>query len=138
MVLRLVKTDKGTDGIPPTPENPIRTRWDEIAFEWWKFHKKNPKVYRMLCSLAEIAWGNGVRRLGMSLLFEVIRWNLNIVAMEPGKFKMNNNYKRLYVDLYEANHPHRAGLFRKRKCPSKNRPPTDKEALGPKDYPEEE
>jgi hypothetical protein len=132
-----IRTDRGYGELPPDPPTKFLTRYDEMYDAWKIFHKNNPKVYIVLCALIEEWWKAGQRKLGMSLLFGVLRWRMTIITKDPGGFKLNNNHMRFYVDLYEKHHQHRPGLFVKRKQPSKEKLPTNKEPLGPKDFPSE-
>lgn len=77
------------------------------------FHAANPHVYRELVALARDATSRGVYRIGIGMLFEVLRWN---VALRTGgdEFKLNNNYRSYYARLIMANEPDLGGVFETR------------------------
>jgi hypothetical protein len=48
---------------------------ESIEQRFWTFHTAHPEVYRELVVLARRARAAGRERLGMKMLFEVVRWN---------------------------------------------------------------
>lgn len=85
-----------------------------IAEAFLRFHRENPDVYTTLRRLA-FEWKK--RRggsVGMKMLFEVCRWQMNLnTTGEP--FKLNNNYTALYARLLEENEPELRGMFQMRR-----------------------
>jgi hypothetical protein len=77
--------------VGPFPEDTI-----EQAF--WRFHTENPQVYRELVVLARRARSRGVDRLGIGMLFEVLRWR-HTLRTGGDEFKLNNNYRSYYSRL---------------------------------------
>lgn len=77
------------------------------------FHAANPHVYAELVALAREARGRGVARLGIGMLFEVLRWR---VALRTGgdEFKLNNNYRSYYARLVMLREPDLDGVFETR------------------------
>jgi len=77
------------------------------------FHAANPHVYRELVLLARRARRRGVERIGIGMLFEVLRWN---VALRTGgdEFKLNNNYRSYYARLIMMREPELADVFETR------------------------
>lgn len=63
-----------------------------------EFHRENPHVYAKLVALARQARSCGRLRLGMKMLFEVVRWHHAIETTDP-KFKINNNLASRYARL---------------------------------------
>jgi hypothetical protein len=84
---------------------------------FWEFHRKNPGVYTKLVEMATDAKHLGKRRIGMKMLFEVIRWE-HLVHTRGDAFALNNNYTSRYVRIIEENHPELAGLFETRRIRS--------------------
>ena len=79
------------------------------------FHEANPEVYRQLEALAQGMWNAGRRKIGMKMLFEVLRWQHYLRTVDPSsKFKLNNNLTALYSRLLVARHPEWEGLFEMR------------------------
>jgi len=77
------------------------------------FHAANPHVYQELVKLARRARRRGVARIGIGMLFEVLRWN---VALRTGgdEFKLNNNYRSYYARLIMLTEPDLVGVFETR------------------------
>lgn len=83
----------------------------DAAFE--AFHTRHPEVYAELVSMARKARARGRQKLGMGMLFEVIRWN-RIVGGLPDEleaFKLNNNYRSRYARLIMQREPDLEGFF---------------------------
>lgn len=78
------------------------------------FHAANPHVYRELLSLAREAKANGARKIGIRMLWEVMRWNQRgyLATDDPNSaFKLNDHYPPFYARLLIAEHPELEGLF---------------------------
>ena len=81
------------------------------------FHARNPQVYRELEAMAAQMVARGRRKIGIKMLFEVLRWNyyLNTTGDD---FRLNNNYAPSYARLILQNHPDWQGLFELRTAKS--------------------
>lgn len=92
-----------------------------IEDDFWRFHRENPHVYVRLVELAR-TWRRrrGSRRLGIGMLFEVLRWE---VAMRTTgeDFKLNNNYRSYYARLIMQREPDLAGVFDTRRLHAQER-----------------
>ena len=78
------------------------------------FHQANPQVYPALRRLALDAARHG-RRLGIGMLFEVLRWQYAMNDDGPGQeFKLNNNYRAFYARLLMEREPDLQGYFETR------------------------
>jgi hypothetical protein len=88
-----------------------------IDAAFWKFHKENPQVYDKLVELAYQAKRLGKRRLGMKMLFEVIRWE-HLVHTRADDFALNNNYTSRYARIIEERNPELRNMFEKRRIHS--------------------
>jgi len=75
-----------------------------------KFHKDNPKVYQEILALTTAAYAAGRRRLGMKMLFEVIRWNSTLLTTDP-EYKLNNNHTSRYAKMIMENNPQFRDMF---------------------------
>ena len=81
-----------------------------------EFHESNPDVYRALERLALQMWERGRRRIGIGMLFEVLRWDYYLQTNDPNSdLKLNNNYRAYYARLLMSNHPEWVGLFKTKK-----------------------
>ena len=86
--------------------------YKDSTFENFKaFHKKNPYVYQKLCSMAK-EWQNaGHSKVGIKMLFEVLRWQHGLKKMDTEEFALNNNYAPHYARLLMAENSELEGLF---------------------------
>lgn len=85
-----------------------------------EFHSHNPHVYEELVRLVREAKDHGHRRVGIKMVWEVVRWNLTIrtnVADEED-FKLNNNYHSRYARLIMVQEPDLHGVFELRQLKS--------------------
>lgn len=82
----------------------------EIDAAFWKFHRENPKVYQKIVEMTNIAKLNGRKRIGMKMLFEVIRWE-HLVHTRSDDFALNNNYTSRYVRMLASDYPELADMF---------------------------
>lgn len=83
------------------------------AFE--AFHDANPWVYNSLVHLARELTAAGRTRIGMKMLFEVLRWQWSLRTTDPTvDFKLNNNYTSRYARLIMDHEPDLMGVFETR------------------------
>jgi hypothetical protein len=79
------------------------------------FHSANPHVYAELRRLALEAKRNGARKIGIRMLWEVMRWNqrgyLHTDDPNSSTFKLNDHYPPFYARLLTTQEPELAGLF---------------------------
>lgn len=100
----------------------------EEAFE--AFHAANPHVYQTLVRMAWEAKNRGVRKVGIGMMFEVLRWNH---ALQTGgdDFKLNNNYRSYYARRIMMDDPRLEGIFETRalhfQAPVEVPPPCDED-----------
>lgn len=78
-----------------------------------QYHKDNPHVLPALIRLTDQAVAKGHRRLGIKLLFEILRWE-SMISTKGDEYKINNNYAPYYVRLIEDLRPDLVGVFAKR------------------------
>jgi hypothetical protein len=81
------------------------------AFE--AFHATNPHVYRALVQLARDLKNRGHERIGIGMLFEVLRWQAALVTSDSG-FKLNNSYRAYYARHIMDTVPELDGIFETR------------------------
>ena len=87
----------------------------EERFE--RFHSLNPHVFESLRDLALEMKANGHVHGGISMLYEVARWQLTFRTTDPD-FKLNNNYKPLYARKLMAEVSGLEGFFLLRERPT--------------------
>lgn len=86
---------------------------DETREKFQKFHRENPHVYTTLALKTQQLVKAGHRRVGIGMLFEVLRWDYMLQTNDE-PFKLNNNYRAYYSRLIEHNNPDWVGIFGKR------------------------
>jgi hypothetical protein len=75
------------------------------------FHAANPQVYEALVTMARKWRGLGRKRIGIGMLFEVLRWKHAFRTVGDADFKLNNNFRSRYVRLIVAQEPDLADAF---------------------------
>ena len=80
----------------------------QIQFE--TFHQLNPWVLRALEALTADYLKHGASRVGIGMLFEVLRWRY-VTATEGDEFRLNNNFRSRYVRLLIERHPEWESAF---------------------------
>lgn len=82
------------------------------ADKFEEFHRLNPQVYTALESMTREMVNRGRRKIGIKMLFEVLRWNYYMETDDPNSdFKINNNYAPHYSRLIIANNPQWENVF---------------------------
>ena len=82
---------------PATPDDASR-----IDREFKMFHRDNPHVYVELVRLAREAVSRGHKRIGVKMLWEVLRWHFWLNTKTDDDFTLNNNYTSRYARLIMA------------------------------------
>jgi hypothetical protein len=75
------------------------------------FHHEHPEVYAELVRLAREWKGRGRARLGIKMLWEVMRWNLSMAKGEQDDFKLNNNFTSRFARMIAEREPDLGGVF---------------------------
>lgn len=83
-----------------------------------RFHQQNPHVYAELCRLARRLARAGASRVGMKMLFEVLRYRHTLATRGGDGVKLNNNMTSRYARLISAQEPDLDGLFETRELHS--------------------
>jgi hypothetical protein len=86
---------------------------DTLQAQFESFHAANPWVFRALERLAADYLRTGARRVGIGMLFEVLRWHYGR-ATQGDSFKLNNSLRSRYVRLLIARHPEWSDRFETR------------------------
>lgn len=85
----------------------------ELDRKFREFHEKNPHVYKMLVDMTKKAKERGRTKVGIGMLFEVVRWEMFIKTTDVD-FKLNNNYRSRYARKIMADYPELDGFFETR------------------------
>lgn len=75
------------------------------------FHEANPWVYDALRTLALDRVRNGARKVGIGMLWEVLRWQYERATKSEDGLKLNNDYRSRYARLLGENEPELAEVF---------------------------
>lgn len=81
------------------------------------FHMLNGHVYDRLRALALELVDHGRTRIGIGMLFEVLRWQQSLDTLGD-VWKLNNSYRSRYARLLAANEPRLADVFETRELRS--------------------
>ena len=76
-----------------------------------RFHDRNPWVYHELVAMARELRARRSRRIGIKMLFEVLRWQYYRRTDGDDEFKLNNNFHSRYARLIMESEPDLEGAF---------------------------
>ena len=79
------------------------------------FHRDHPEIYRELMQLVRQALLRGQKKIGIKMLWEVMRWNR---FLRNETYELNNNYHSRYARLIMQKEPGLAGIFDTRELKS--------------------
>lgn len=83
-----------------------------IQEQFEEFHRRNPWVYDTLVELARDLVARGRTRVGIGMLFEVVRWTYYRQTDDAqSEFRLNNNYRSRYARLIMARERDLDGVF---------------------------
>lgn len=95
-----------------------RSSDESIERRFREFHQHNPKVYEQLVQLAREAKQAGRHRIGIKMLWEVVRWNLSKDLRYDEAFKLPNDYHSRYARLIMEQEADLNGIFETRQLRS--------------------
>lgn len=86
---------------------------DSIHDRFRRFHEAHPEVYVELVRLARQATDRGVRKIGIKMLWEVLRWRIVLAELpfDGSTFKLSNDLHSRYARLIMASEPDLEGIF---------------------------
>lgn len=82
-----------------------------IQKRFLRFHKENPRVYDELVALCRKAKKAGHTRVGVKMLWEVMRWNIWLQIKTDETFKLNNVFTSRYARLIMDTEPDLKNVF---------------------------
>lgn len=90
-----------------------------IAEQFMAFHRANPWVYEALVDLARDLVRRGRKKVGIGMLFEVLRWHYQRATADAASdFRLNNNYRSRYARLIAMREPDLRRVFETRRLRS--------------------
>jgi len=95
----------------------MNTELSSLDARFWAFHEQNPQVFAKLEELASQAFTRGRKKIGIGMIFEVLRWNSHM-ATTGDTYKLNNSYRSRYVRILIDKHPEYKDLFEVRRIHS--------------------
>lgn len=100
----------------PLPDiHPVDAKDMTLEQQFELFHRLNPQVYERLHDIALQLRRRGRQKIGMKMLFEVLRWQHAMTTTDPAsEFKLNNNYTAFYARLLMERDQRLAGMFETR------------------------
>jgi hypothetical protein len=83
------------------PNDKITPRVTDESIErrFREYHCRNPRVYELLVQLAREAKQEGRTRIGIKMLWEVVRWKLTQDLRDDEEFKLPNDFHSRYARL---------------------------------------
>lgn len=76
------------------------------------FHEANPHLYDRLVAMARQLRARGRDKIGIAMLFEVLRWEHETTTDDPTSYlKLNNSYRSFYARLIMTRERDLAGCF---------------------------
>lgn len=98
---------------------PLLPKMPTIQDRFEAFHAANPRVYEILRDLAFEARKSGLKKVGVKMLWEVIRWKVRLETRDEGSFKLNNNFPSRYARMLVEQHPEFEEMFERRELRAK-------------------
>lgn len=97
--------------VPAPPESTAETLQEKFE----EFDALNPWVYQRLVQMTGDLVARGRTRVGMKMLFEVLRWQYAMTTNDPhSDFKLNNNYHSRYARKIMEDRREWGGVFETR------------------------
>ena len=107
-----------TRPLPSIDWSKIVKAGDENGERFRRFHMDNTFVLAHLLVLARRWKSKGHSKIGIGMLFEVLRWEHGISRDPKEEFKLNNNYRSYYTRLIQQIAPDVADMFEIRRSKS--------------------
>lgn len=84
------------------------------------FYQANPSVYAELVKLARDFKNAGHKKMGIGMLWEVLRWQRAMKTVDPNgdDWKLNNDFRSRYARTIMQNEPDLRGFFEVRELKS--------------------
>lgn len=86
---------------------------DPLDVRFAEYHQANPHIYDAIVALCREWIAAGHERIGIGMVFEVLRWQHGLRA-EGDQFAVNNTMRSRYARLVMANEADLVGIFETR------------------------
>lgn len=87
---------------------------DPLTARFTEFHHRNPGVYTAIVRLARVRKDAGWSTGSIAQIFEILRWEADLLIVSDDGLKLNNDYRAPYARLVMANESDLAGFFHTR------------------------
>lgn len=88
------------------------SNYQKLQNEFDEFDMNNPKIWELLVRFSHEAKNAGVESIGVKLLVERIRWEIQIETKSSDNYKINNNHSAFYARKLMNEYPELNGLFK--------------------------
>ncbi len=83
-----------------------------IQAKFEKYHELNPEVYTNLVRMTRQLHERGRKKISISMLIEILRWNYYLETVDPDSdFKISNDYRSRYARKIAIENPDLAHMF---------------------------
>ncbi|MFC4512269.1 hypothetical protein [Streptomyces ehimensis] len=103
--------------LPITPLRHPDSVGSEVSIQerFEAFHELNPWICDQLETLTADCIRHGSKRVGIGMLFEVLRWQYGRATAGQEPWRLNNDFRSRYVRLLLERHPEWAAVFETRR-----------------------
>jgi hypothetical protein len=84
---------------------PFIKKRETIEQRFNRYHKNNPEVYNALVALARDFRQKSHRKIGIKMLFEVLRWNYYLTINTDEEYKLSNDFTAHYARIIMMQEP---------------------------------
>lgn len=118
----MTMTDENQGAFDFNPNPPAAKSGATIEEKFQEFHAMNPWVLEELVRMTRELVAQGHTRVGMKMLFEVLRysWMIRNVNSNDREWRLCNSYTAYYARLVMATNPDLDGVFETRTLRSQN------------------
>jgi hypothetical protein len=93
----------------------VEIKGDSIPERFKRFHAANPHVYDALVNLARRFRERRESKIGIGMLYEVLRWNYYMTTESEDDYKLSNDFRACYARLIMSQESDLKGIFQTKK-----------------------
>jgi hypothetical protein len=83
---------------------------ERLEREFFKFHRENPHIYKILLRFCNEVWNRGYRHYSIKAIVERARWHAKFESTDPD-WKLSNNHTAYYARFIMNVNPHLQNFF---------------------------
>jgi len=80
--------------------------------QWQAYHEENPQIYQLIEQFAQQVIDRGYKEYSIGIIWERLRWHLDIETRTAHTFKFPNNHRAYYARHWMEQHPEHPDFFR--------------------------